>query len=281
MSGADHGLSGHEITDVLNKKGGIGAGMKASELFSLEGRVALVTGGAQGLGKEIALTLAESGASLIIADLAVAEETVRQALASGVRCISIKADISSEQAVENMVRQAISEYGKIDVLVNNAGISQLGFVPTEDASLAEWDKVIAVNLRGTFLCCKYIGKEMIKAGGGSIVNISTTAGITGVPRAPAYCASKAGVILLTKSIALEWARYNIRVNAIALHYIETALSEGLRASEKVYKGLIKQIPLRRFGKTSEIVGVALLLASGASSYMTGSVVAVDGGYLAQ
>ncbi len=180
-----------------------------------------------------------------------------------------------------MVRQAISEYGKIDVLVNNAGISQLGFAPTEDASLAEWDKVIAVNLRGTFLCCKYIGKEMIKAGGGSIVNISTTAGITGVPRAPAYCASKAGVILLTKSIALEWARYNIRVNAIALHYIETALSEGLRASEKVYKGLIKQIPLRRFGKTSEIVGAALLLASGASSYMTGSVVAVDGGYLAQ
>jgi 2-deoxy-D-gluconate 3-dehydrogenase len=122
---------------------------------------------------------------------------------------------------------------------------------------------------------------MIKGGGGSIVNISTTAGITGVPRAPAYCASKAGVILLTKSLALEWARYNIRVNAIAPHYLETALSEGLRASEKAYSGLVKQIPLRRFGKTSEIVGAVLFLASGASSYMTGSVVVADGGYLAQ
>jgi NAD(P)-dependent dehydrogenase (short-subunit alcohol dehydrogenase family) len=122
---------------------------------------------------------------------------------------------------------------------------------------------------------------MLKNGGGSIINIATTAGITGVQRAPAYCASKAGVILLTKSLALEWARHNIRVNAIALHYIETVLSEGLMTSEKIYKGLIKQIPMKRFGKTSEIVGVALLLASGASSYMTGSVVAVDGGYLSQ
>ncbi|MCK9363162.1 MAG: glucose 1-dehydrogenase [Syntrophales bacterium] len=255
--------------------------MNTLELFRLDGRVALVTGGAQGLGKDIALTLAQSGASLIVADLTMAEETVKQAEAIGARCIAIKADISKESDVEKMTRQAIGEYGKVDVLVNNAGISQLNYVPTENAALDEWDKVIAVNLRGTYLCCKHIGKEMIKSGGGNIVNISTTAGITGVARAPAYCASKAGVLLLTKSLALEWARYNIRVNAIALHYIETALSEGLRASEKVYKGLIKQIPLRRFGKTSEIVGVALLLASEASSYMTGSVVAVDGGYLAQ
>src|SRR3989339_86858 len=129
--------------------------MDASELFRLDGRVALVTGGAQGLGKDIALTLARNGASLIIVDLVFAEETLKQVEAMGSRCIAIKADISAEKAVKNVVRQAISEYGKVDVLVNNAGIAQLGFVPTEDASLEEWDKVIAVNLRGTFLCCKY------------------------------------------------------------------------------------------------------------------------------
>ncbi len=255
--------------------------MKASELFGLEGRVALVTGGAQGLGRDIALTMAENGASLAIVDMAYADDTVQQAQALGARCIALKADVSSDQAVQNAVMEAMGEYGKIDILVNNAGIAQMGFVPTEDASVEEWDRVIAVNLRGAFLCCRHVGREMIKHGGGSIINIATTAGITGVARAPAYCASKAGVILLTKSLALEWAGRNVRVNAIALHYIETALSEGLMKSDKVYNALVKQIPLRRFGKTSEIVGAALLLASGASSYMTGSVVAVDGGYLSQ
>ncbi len=255
--------------------------MEISELFRLDGRVALVTGSAQGLGKDIALTLAQAGASLILADLAVAAETAKQVEAVGAKCISIQADISDEKAVEKLARRSIKEYGKVDVLVNNAGISQLGFIPTEESSIEEWDRVIGVNLRGTFLCCKRIGKEMIKSGGGSIVNVSTTAGINGVPRAPAYCASKAGVNLLTKSLALEWARYHVRVNVVAPHYLETALSEGLRASEKAYTGLVKQIPLRRFGKTSEIVGAVLFLASGASSYMTGSVVVVDGGYLAQ
>jgi len=255
--------------------------MDASKLFRLDGRVALVTGSAQGLGRDIAVTLAQAGASLILADMTVAAETAKQVEAVGSQCISIQVDISNEKAVGKLVEQAIHQYGKIDVLVNNAGISQLSFTPTEESSVEEWDRVIAVNLRGTYLCCKCVGKEMIKGGGGSIVNISTTAGITGVPRAPAYCASKAGVILLTKSLALEWARYNVRVNAIAPHYLETALSEGLRASEKAYAGLVKQIPLRRFGKTSEIVGAVLFLASGASSYTTGSVVVADGGYLAQ
>ena len=122
---------------------------------------------------------------------------------------------------------------------------------------------------------------MIGSGGGSIINISTTAGITGVIRAPAYCASKAGIILLTKSLALEWVRYNIRVNAIAPHYLETELTKGLRASEKVYDGLIRQIPMRRFAKPAEVVGTILLLCSPASSYITGTVIEVDGGFLAQ
>jgi NAD(P)-dependent dehydrogenase (short-subunit alcohol dehydrogenase family) len=122
---------------------------------------------------------------------------------------------------------------------------------------------------------------MIRDGGGSIVNIASTAGITGVPRAPAYCVSKSGVILLTKSLALEWARYHIRVNAIAPHYLETDLTKGLRASNQVHEALVKQIPLRRFGKTSEVVGAAVYLSSNASSFTTGAVIPVDGGYLAQ
>jgi NAD(P)-dependent dehydrogenase (short-subunit alcohol dehydrogenase family) len=193
----------------------------------------------------------------------------------------VQADVSDELEVKHMVENAISEYKKVDILVNNAGISQLSYTATENLPVGEWEKILAVNLTGTFLCCKHVGAQMIASGGGSIINISSTAAINGVTRAPAYCASKAGVILLTKSLALEWARYNIRVNAVAPHYLETELTKGLRASEKVYDGLVKQIPMRRFAQPAEVVGTVLLLSSPASSYMTGSVVVVDGGYLSQ
>jgi NAD(P)-dependent dehydrogenase (short-subunit alcohol dehydrogenase family) len=255
--------------------------MDSSDLFKLEGKIALVTGSAQGLGKEIAKSLAQNGCSLVLADIIYPEETAKQIEEIGSRSISVQADISDEAEVKNLVKKAISEYKKVDILVNNAGISQLGYTATEDLPIEEWDKIIAVNLRGTFLCCKHVGKQMIRSGGGSIINISTTAGMTGVPRAPAYCASKAGIILLTKSLALEWARYNIRVNAIAPHYLETELTKGLRASEKVYEGLIRQIPMRRFAKPAEVMGTVLLLSSPASSYITGAVMVVDGGFLAQ
>jgi len=255
--------------------------MDSSELFRLEGKTALVTGSAQGLGKEIALSLARSGCFLVLADIVYPEETARQIAEIGSRSISVRADISDEAEVRNMVEKAILEYKKVDILVNNAGVSQLGYTATEDLPIEEWDKIIAINLRGTFLCCKHVGKQMVGSGGGSIINISTTAGITGVPRAPAYCASKAGIILLTKSLALEWVRYHIRVNAIAPHYLETELTKGLRASEKVYDGLVKQIPMRRFAEPMEVVGTVLLLSSPASSYITGTVIVVDGGFLAQ
>ena len=255
--------------------------MEASELFKLEGKSALVTGSAQGLGKEIALSLAHNGCSLVLADIIQPDETAKQVKNIGSRCISVKTDISDEVEVRNLVEKAISEFKKVDILVNNAGVSQLSYTSSQDMPIEEWDKVMGVNLRGTFLCCKHIGKEMIHRGGGSIINVSTTAGITGVPRAPAYCASKAGVILLTKSLALEWAKHNIRVNAIAPHYLETELTKGLRTSEKVYDGLVRQIPMKRFGKTEEIIGTVLLLSSSASSYITGSVIVIDGGFLAQ
>ena len=255
--------------------------MNSSEMFRLDGKTALITGSAQGLGREIAIGLAQSGCSLILADLINPEETAKKVAETGSRCISVKGDVSIEEDVEKMVQNAISEFTKLDILVNNAGISQLSYTATEELPAAEWDKIMAVNLKGAFLCCKHAGKQMIQSGGGSIINIASTAGITGVVRAPAYCASKAGIILLTKSLALEWARYQIRVNAIAPHYLETELTKGLRASEKVYSGLVKQIPMRRFANPAEIVGTVLFLASPASSYTTGTVTVADGGYLAQ
>jgi NAD(P)-dependent dehydrogenase (short-subunit alcohol dehydrogenase family) len=254
--------------------------MEIVEMFSLEGKTAIVTGAARGLGAEIALGLAQCGASLVLADLNMPEDSTKRVEKLGGRCIALQIDISDEKQVEGLVERAVSEYGKVDILINNAGISQMSYTPTENLSTEEWDRVIRINLSGAFLCCKHVGRAMIKTGGGRIVNVATTAGITGVPRAPAYSASKAGVILLTKSLAIEWAKYNIRVNAIAPHYLETELTEGLRNDERVYGGLVKQIPMKRFGKTSELIGTVLLLSSGASSYITGTVIEVDGGYLA-
>ncbi len=254
--------------------------MEIVEMFSLEGKTAIVTGAARGLGAEIAFGLAQCGASLVLADLNMPEDSAKRVEKLGGRCIALQIDIADEKQVEGLVERAVSEYGKVDILINNAGISQMSYTPTENLSTEEWDRVIRINLSGTFLCCKHVGRAMIKTGGGKIVNVATTAGITGVPRAPAYSASKAGVILLTKSLAIEWARYNIRVNAIAPHYLETELTEGLRNDERVYGGLVKQIPMKRFGKTSELIGTVLLLSSEASSYITGTVIEVDGGYLA-
>ena len=255
--------------------------MDFKELFSLDGKTALVTGSAQGLGREICLGLSQHGASLILADQEYPHRTAQEIEKHGGRCIATKTDISDEHQVQELACLAEAEHLRVDILVNNAGVSQLGYTATEELPVAEWDRIVEINLRGTFLCCKYIGKSMIRDGGGSIVNIASTAGITGVPRAPAYCVSKSGVILLAKSLALEWARHHIRVNAIAPHYLETDLTRGLRASDQVHEALVKQIPLRRFGKTSEVVGAVVYLSSNASSFTTGAVIPVDGGYLAQ
>lgn len=255
--------------------------MTSPDTNRLDGKTALVTGAARGLGRELAVGLARRGASLVLADVGDTKETAEAVAAAGARFHCCTADVSREDQVQAMAASGLSAFGKIDVLVNNAGVSQLNFTPSEELPVEDWDRVIAINLRGTFLCCKHVGAAMLAAGEGSIINVATTAGIRGIPRAPAYCASKAGVILLTKTLAAEWASRNVRVNAVAPHYLETDLTTGLRASDKVHKALTSRIPLRRFGMTSELLGVVLLLASEASSYMTGSILPVDGGFLAQ
>ncbi len=227
--------------------------MDFKELFLLGGKTALVTGTARGLGREISPGLAQWGASLVLADAVYPIETAELVNQYGTRCLAVQADISDERQVQDLTKVAEAEFKQVDILVNNAGVSQLSYTATEDLPLDEWDHIVEINLRGTFLCCKHIGKSMISYGGGSIVNIASTAGITGVPRAPAYCVSKSGIILLTKSLALEWARHHIRVNSIAPHYLETDLTKNLRDSEKIHQAIVNQIPLRRFGKASEKV----------------------------
>ncbi len=255
--------------------------MVPSECFQLRDKTAIVTGSGQGLGREIAVCLAEHGVSILLADIAYPEETAMLVEGYGSRGIPFQMDVSDETAVKQMVKKAASDFGKIDLLVNNAGIVQRGLTSTEETPVDEWDKVIRINLRGTFLCSKYTGQKMIADGGGSIINIASTAGFNGIARAPAYCASKAGVIVLTKSLAVEWAKYNVRVNAIAPHYLETEMNRGLRDSDKLHERIIRQIPMRRFAKPKEVLGALLLLASPASSYITGSIMVVDGGFLAQ
>ncbi len=252
-----------------------------NDLFSLEGKTALITGAGRGLGREIAIGLARSGASLVLADTVLPEETEKLIQDQGCTCISVRTDISNETQVMNLAQLAQKEFKKVDILINNAGVIQKGYTATEDLSREEWDCVIGINLTGTFLCCKHIGKMMIKAKTGSIVNVASTAGITGISRAPAYCASKSGVILLTRSLALEWAGHNIRVNAVAPHYLETDLTQGLRDNAPVYAAVLKQIPMGRLGKPSEIFGAVLYLASPASGFTTGTVIPVDGGYLSR
>jgi NAD(P)-dependent dehydrogenase (short-subunit alcohol dehydrogenase family) len=254
--------------------------MDSSERLQFENKKIIVTGSNQGLGQEIALNFAKQGASLVLADIICPEETAKLAKQLGSPCLSLQTDVSDEDSVKRMVEKALCQFGEIDILVNNAGVGQSGSAPSEDCSIEEWDRIIKINLRGTFLCSKSVGKQMIRRGGGSIINIASTAGLNGIPRVAAYCASKAGVILLTKSLALEWAKHNVRVNAVAPHYLETELTKGVRASEKIFHGIIRQIPMGRFGMPGEILGAVSLLASSASSYITGTVIVVDGGFSA-
>ncbi|MGQ9473842.1 MAG: SDR family NAD(P)-dependent oxidoreductase [Candidatus Caldatribacteriaceae bacterium] len=255
--------------------------MTVQELFNLGGEVAIVTGGAQGLGKEMSVALAEAGASVIIADMDLkkAEETSWEIQKLGVSSLALKVDVTQKDQVEDMVRKTVETFGKIDVLVASAGIGQ--WVNAEEMPLEDWNRVISVNLTGVFLTCQAVGREMIKRKKGSIITISSMSGIiVNVPQAQShYNASKGAVIMLTKSLAMEWAPYNVRVNTIAPGYMETKLVADLLVQYPEYAKLWRDLtPMKRLGKPEEIKGPCVFLASAASSYMTGSVLIMDGGY---
>lgn len=243
--------------------------------MELEGKVALVTGAAQGIGKAIALTLAKNGADIVVSDINLekAQETSKEIEAMGRKSIAIKVDVSKYEEVEKMIEKIISEFGRIDILVNNAGITRDKLIlrMTEE----DWDAVVNVNLKGTFNCTKAAIRHMSKQKSGKIVNIASVSGEMGNPGQANYSASKAGVIGFTKTIAREFAQRGINVNAIAPGYIETPMTDVL--PEKVKEELKKMIPLERLGKPEDIAQAVLFLVSEASSYITGHVLNVNGG----
>ncbi len=243
--------------------------------MELAGKVALVTGAAQGIGKTIALLLARHGADIAVSDvnLEKAEETVKEIEALGRRSIAIRSDVSRFDDVERMVQAIVEKMGKIDILVNNAGIARDKLVlrMTEE----DWDAVLDVNLKGTFHCVKAVVRHMSKQRSGKIVNIASVSGEMGNAGQANYSASKAGVIGLTKTIAREFAQRGINVNAVAPGYIVTPMTEAL--PEKTKEELQKMIPLERLGLPEDVAQAVLFLVSEASSYITGQVLNVNGG----
>lgn len=248
------------------------------DLFDLEGKVAIVTGASQGLGKAISIGLSKKGAKVVAADIKDTSETIQEIKRNKGESIGIKVDISDKSDVESMVNKTMDEYGKIDILVNNAGI--LRMEDAETMSKEDWDKVINVNLTGQFLCAQAVGTQMIQQKNGKIINISSIAGLSGYANSAVYSASKGGVLLMTKTLAVEWAEYNINVNSICPGVFETGMTGDLLEDEDFKKMIKENVPLGRHAEPKELVGTVIFLSSKASDYMTGSSIVIDGGWTA-
>jgi len=238
----------------------------------LDGLVALVTGGSRGIGREICKLFASEGARVMVVDVAL-EGARETAGICGENALAFKMDVSNAEEVEKVVEEIVSAAGKIDILVNNAGITRDNLLLR--MSDEEWDTVIAVNLRGVFLCTRAVAREMLRQRSGSIINISSVSGLHGNAGQANYSASKAGIVGLTKTAAKELASRNIRVNAVAPGFIRTEMTEVL--PQKVKDSALAGIPLRRFGEAGDVAKAILFLASPSSSYITGQVIVVDGG----
>ena len=254
--------------------------MNFKNMFDLTGKVSLVTGAATGLGQSMAQALAAQGSDIVIADmnLDLAKQTAEEiAREYNVQTQALQVNVANEEQVIAMYDAIIEKFGKIDVLVNNAGICQK--IKALDQSLADWQRTFDVNVNGVFLCAKYAAPHMIKNGGGSIVNIASMSGyIANTEAQCAYNASKAAVVMITKCLASEWVEYNIRVNAIAPGYMKTAMTKPIFEEGGELAHVLNYVPMKRLGNPEELGGVVVLLASDASSFTTGATYLVDGGY---
>jgi NAD(P)-dependent dehydrogenase (short-subunit alcohol dehydrogenase family) len=249
----------------------------------LQGKVALVTGGGSGIGRASALACAREGAKVVISDIAIAggEETVRMVKAAGGEATFVEADASKATEVEVLINKVVETYGRLDCAFNNAGIEG-EIQQTTECSEENWDRVLAVNLKGVWLCMKYEIPVMLKQGSGAIVNTSSVAGLVGFQGLPAYVASKHGVAGLTKTAALEYAKSGIRVNAVCPGVINTPMVARLFSNQPHWGETVQAMePVARMGKPEEVAEAVVWLCSDAASFVTGSAMAVDGGMVAQ
>jgi len=255
--------------------------MNIKQLFDLTGRAAIVSGGSMGLGLQMAEGLAEMGANLVLCARKKerCEEAAESLRSLGVQVLALGCDVKDKAATQQIVEETLATFGRVDVLVNNAGVSW--GAPVEDMTLEQWDKVLSTNLTGTFLFCQAVGKAMAAQGSGKIINIASVAGLGGASaelQAIGYHASKGGVIAFTKDLACKWAPRNIQVNAIAPGWFPTHMSGWIIEHRK--DSLLEKIPLGRFGSDHDLKGAVVFLASDASAYVTGHVLVVDGGQTA-
>ena len=251
--------------------------------MQLKDKIAIVTGARRGMGRTHVLALAKEGAKVVVSDISLegCEKVVDEVKNLGGQAIAVKCDVTKKQEIEKMVKETLDKFGKIDILVNNAGIAE--FKAFLEMTEEEWDKTLDINLKGYFLCAQACVKEMVKQKSGVIVNIASVAmgqvGI-GFPNIAHYCASKGGIVGMTEALAVELAPYNIRVNAIAPGMIETPMIDSIKQDPKGMEAMLARVPMHRVGKPEEVSELVLFLASDKSSYMTGSVVVIDGGWLA-
>jgi NAD(P)-dependent dehydrogenase (short-subunit alcohol dehydrogenase family) len=246
--------------------------------FDLSGQTALITGGSKGLGAQMAYALAEAGAEVALvsrtqADLDRVAVDIRAA--TGRRAIGFTADVTKETDIATMVQQVMAEFGKIDILVNNAGIG--GVTPILDLQEDDWDRYMNLNLKGPVLCAKHVGAEMVKRKRGNIINISSVYATLVVRNMSAYSSTKAALVQFTRTLAMEWVRYNIRVNALCPGYFRTEMNNDFWDT-KSGRALMERIPMQRIGDPKELNAAIIFLASQANSFMTGSTLFIDGGH---
>ena len=248
------------------------------EQFNLAGKVAIVTGASRGLGASMAIGLAEAGADLVVvASSARLQETVEKIKALGRRCLGIQADLIDTKVIPQIIDATLKEYGRIDILINCAGIIRRA--PAIEFSEKDWDEVIQINQKATFFLCQAAAREMVKQKKGKIINIASMLSFQGGIIVPSYTASKSAVAGLTKALANEWAPLGINVNAIAPGYMATEMTEALQKSVERAPAILARIPAGRWGTPEDMKGLAVFLASDAAEYLQGQVIAVDGGWL--
>ena len=249
--------------------------------MKLKGKVAIVTGASRGIGKAIARAYAEEGASVVLASrsLGLLEEIEREICTSGGEAMALPLDVRKTDSINQLIEKTVARYGRLDILVNNAGISMA--CDSEGLLPEDWTAAVETDLFGVFFGCQAAARIMIPQGGGCIINITSIYGMVAAPRRAAYCASKAAANMLTRVLASEWADRNIRVNAIAPGYTRTELVEGVIERGMIsMDDIIRRTPQRRIGEVGELVGMAVYMASDESSFMTGSIVNIDGGWVA-